>query len=125
MMKYFHKILKHPIKNLYKVEMYQPHRSLAQFNFSVDVPKRRATINNIEVYHKNQGIGSIVLRDIEEYVLKMYGVQKINLCAWQKTGNNEVLHFFKKNGYHIINENSTTYDDSITIYDLYKMEKST
>lgn len=123
MMKYFHKIFKHPIKKLYHVEMYQPKKSLAHFNFSVD--KKNATLNNIEVYHKNQGIGSIVLKDMEEYVLKMYGVHKINVCAWQKSGNNEVLYFFKKNGYSLVDEKSDTYDDSMFIYDLYRLEKKT
>ena len=122
MMKYFHKIFKHPMKKLYHVEMYQINKPLAHFNFNVE--KKNATLNNIVVFDKNKGIGSIVLQDMEEYVLKMYGVHKINVCAWQKMGNTDVLDFYKKNGYIFSDNKITTYDDSIYIYDLYRLEKN-
>jgi hypothetical protein len=103
--------------------MYKKNKPMAKFIFNVH--KKTATINNIEVYHKNQGIGSIILKDIEGYVLKKYGVYKINVCAWQQMGSTDVLNFYKKNGYVLSDEKSTFYDDTIYIYDLYTLEKKT
>lgn len=101
--------------------MHERNKILAHFNFSVH--KKNTTINNMEVYYKNKGIGSIILKDIEKYVSKNHDVKKINLCAWQESGGDNLLHFFTKNGYSFINNKSAIYDDTLYIYDLYQFEK--
>ena len=50
-------------------------------------------------------------------------VNKVNLLAWQDSSSYNVINFFKKNGYKIINKNENGYDDSVIIYDLYHFEK--
>jgi len=63
------------------------------------------------------------VKDIEEYVKKVYKVNKINVCAWQQYGNHEVIEFYQKNGFKLLNHKNMIYDDSCNIFDLYVLEK--
>jgi len=60
-MNYFHKIIKNPIRNIYKVKTfdYNYNNLLAKFNFGI--VNQSASLNYIEVYQKRKGLGSIIL----------------------------------------------------------------
>ena len=109
-------------KNLYNGKIYKQHIELAKYNFMIY--NNSVTINNIEVYYKNKGIGSYILKNIEKYVKNIYNINKINLCAWQKYGDNNLINFYQKNGYILKNENNKIYDDYIFLYELYEFEKN-
>jgi len=115
------KIVKDSSKNLYNINLYRNETKIANYNFIVN--DKSVTINNLEVKIKNKGIGSTILNNIENYVKNIYDVNKVNLLAWQDSSSDNVINFFKKNGYKIINKNENGYDDSVIIYDLYHFEK--
>ena len=115
------KIVKDSCKNLYNINLYKNKTKIANYNFIVN--DKSVTINNLEVEIKNKGVGTNILSNIEKYVKNMYDVDKVNLLAWQDSSEENVINFFQKNGYKIINKNENGYDDSIIIYDLYHFEK--
>lgn len=115
------KIVKDSCKNLYNINLYKNKTKIANYNFIIN--GKHATINNLEVEIKNKGVGTNILSNIENYVKNMYDVDKVNLLAWQDSSEENVINFFQKNGYKIINKNENGYDDSIIIYDLYHFEK--
>ena len=115
------KIVKDCSKNLYNINLYKNKTKIANYNFIID--DNSVTINNLEVKIKNKGIGSIILNNIEKYTKNIYNVNKVNLLAWQDSSSDNVINFFKKNGYKIIDKNDNGYDDSLIIYDLYHFEK--
>lgn len=115
------KIVKDSCKNLYNINLYKNKTKIANYNFIVN--DKNVTINNLEVEIKNKGVGTNILSNIEKYVKNMYDVDKVNLLAWQDSSEENVINFFQKNGYKIINKNENGYDDSIIIYDLYHFEK--
>ena len=117
-------------RKLYNVNIYVYKNKLANVNFNIynDNNKNIATINNLEVYdlYKRQGYGSKILNNVENYIKYKHNVENVNLLAWQQQGNSNICEFFEKNGYNYCeqNENIPIYDDSIHIYDLYKMNKN-
>ena len=115
------KIVKDNSKNLYNINLYKNKTKIANYNFIIN--DNSVTINNLEVKIKNKGIGSTILNNIEKYTKNIYNVNKVNLLAWQDSSSDNVINFFKKNGYKIININENGYDDSLIIYDLYHFEK--
>ena len=115
------KIVKDSCKNLYNINLYKNKTKIANYNFIVN--DKSVTINNLEVKIKNKGIGSTILNNIEKYTKNIYNVNKVNLLAWQDSSNDNVINFFMKNGYKIIEKNENGYDDSVIIYDLYNFEK--
>ena len=118
-------MIKYPLRNIYNINMYVCDKKIANYNFSVQ--NNLATINNIHVHKKNNGYGSFILYKIEDYVKNIYNVNTINVCAWQEYGtgndNDNVLNFYKKNGYHQLNKTPQIYDDSVFLYDLYTFQK--
>tara|TARA_B100001093_G_C26237499_1_gene762888 strand:- start:117 stop:485 length:369 start_codon:yes stop_codon:yes gene_type:complete len=121
-MKNINKLLKDSTRMLYNINLYNKNNKIANYNFMVS--DKKAVINNIQVYEKNRGIGSSILHNIETYVKDTYDVNNISLLAWQNSENDNVVEFYKKNGYKMTGENSQIYDDSVIIYDLYKFEKN-
>ena len=115
------KIVKDNSKNLYNINLYKNKTKIANYNFIIN--DNSVTINNLEVKIKNKGIGSTILNNIEKYTKNIYNVNKVNLLAWQDSSSDNVINFFRKNGYKIININENGYDDSLIIYDLYHFEK--
>ena len=95
------KIVKDSSKNLYNINLYRNETKITNYNFIVN--DKSVTINNLEVKIKNKGIGSTILNNIENYVKNIYDVNKVNLLAWQDSSSDNVINFFKKNGYKIIN----------------------
>lgn len=121
-MKNINKLLKCSTKMLYDIKLYNNNHKLANYNFIVS--DKKAVINNIQVHKKNMGIGSYILKNIENHVKEKHNVNNISLLAWQNSENEKVVDFYKKNGYIMSDEKSQIYDDSIIIYDLYKFEKN-
>ena len=115
-------ILNSSTRLLYNMKLYNNKNKIADYNFMIS--DRKAVINNIQVYKKNIGIGSYILKNIENYVKEKHNVNNISLLAWQNSENEKVIDFYKKNGYIMSDEQSQLYDDSVNIYDLYKFEKN-
>ena len=106
-----------------------------------------ATINNFNInkkYHK-MGHGSTFLQGIETSIKFDYNVNRINLVAWQQMGNDNVMKFYKMNGYiestpstnvcddynniydsdeNMYNNHNNVYDDYEKIYNLIKFDKT-
>ena len=106
-----------------------------------------ATINNFNInnkYHK-MGHGSTFLQGIETSIKLDYNVNRINLVAWQQMGNDNVMKFYKKNGYveselsnnvcddynnihendeNMYNNHNNVYDDYEKIYNLIQFDKT-
>jgi ribosomal protein S18 acetylase RimI-like enzyme len=121
-MKNINKLINNTTKMLYDIKLYNNNHKLANYNFIVS--DKKAVINNIQVHKKNMGIGSYILKNIENHVKEKHNVNNISLLAWQNSENEKVVDFYKKNGYRMTGENSQIYDDSVIIYDLYKFEKN-
>jgi DNA polymerase II large subunit len=115
-------ILNGSTRVLYNMKLYNNKNKIADYNFMIS--DRKAVINNIQVYKKNIGIGSYILKNIENYAKEKHNVNNISLLAWQNSENEKVIDFYKKNGYIMSDEKSQLYDDSVNIYDLYKFEKN-
>lgn len=83
------------------------------------------TINNLNVHNKfrKYGFGSFMLKNIEELSVNHYNINKINLLAWQPYGSTNIIDFFIKNNYTLVNNDIQIYDDYVNIYELYKFEK--
>jgi hypothetical protein len=114
-------ISKCPSKILYNVHVFKMGYSFGKINFQID--KNKAILHNIELKETKKGYGSFLLNNVEKYVKKEYNVDEIHLLAWEPSCGDNVINFFRKNGYVNINHSSQIYDDSITIFDLYKMWK--
>ena len=106
-----------------------------------------ATINNFNINKKYQkmGHGSTFLQGIETSIKFDYNVNRINLVAWQQIGNDNVMKFYKMNGYiestpstnvcddynniydsdeNMYNNHNNVYDDYEKIYNLIKFDKT-
>lgn len=106
-----------------------------------------ATITNFNINKKYQkmGHGSTFLQGIETSIKFDYNVNRINLVAWQQMGNDNVIKFYKKNGYiesvpstntwvdynniydsdeNMYNNHNNVYDDYEKIYNLIKFDKT-
>lgn len=113
-------------RRLYNIQIFNNSNKLGKVNFMIN-NNNNATINNLEICndYKRQGYGTLILLNVESFVKKTHDVNKIDLVAWQSSGNTDVCDFFKKNGYNEeIVKNPYVFDDSIVIYDLYKMYKN-
>lgn len=108
---------------LYNVNIFKNNLLFGNVNFQIY--NTTAYLNNIEVKEKKRGYGSYILINFENYVKYNYNINKIDLLAWQPSNDNNVLNFFEMHGYYHLNpnENPEIYDDSIIIYDLYKLTK--
>jgi len=92
-----------------------------------------ATINNFNINKKYQkmGHGSTFLQGIETSIKFDYNVNRINLVDWQQMGNDNVMKFYKMNGYiestpstNVYNNHNNVYDDYEKIYNLIKLDKT-
>ena len=106
-----------------------------------------ATINNFNIHSKYQkmGHGSTFLKGIETSIKFDYNVNRINLLVWQQLGKDDVINFYKKNGYvesapstnvlndynniydsdeNIYNNHNNVYDDYEKIYNLIQFDKT-
>lgn len=109
-----------PSKTLYKINMYKCGKSLGNMNFQIE--NNIAVLNNLEVNIKNTGYGSHFLNIFEKYVKYKYNVYEVHLLAWQPYSGENVINFFQKNGYYNLAYKGV-YDDSVTMFDLFKMRK--
>jgi N-acetylglutamate synthase-like GNAT family acetyltransferase len=88
------------------------------------VDNNSAILNNLEIHdpYKKNGYGSLFIQEIEKSFQLSHNIKEIGLTAWQSDKNN-VVDFFKKNGYQQTNTTIEQYDDSVTQFDLYNMTK--
>lgn len=88
------------------------------------VDNNSAILNNLEIHdpYKKNGYGSLFIQEIEKSFQLSHNIKEIGLTAWQSDKNN-VVDFFKKNGYQQLNTTVEQYDDSVTQFDLYNMTK--
>ena len=93
---------------------------------TISVSNNFTTINDIFIdkKYRKYGYGSLLLNNIENLSINKYNINKISLLAWQPYGSSNVIDFFKKNNYNIIDNNIGLYDDYLTIFELYKFEKN-
>ena len=84
-----------------------------------------ALLSFIEIFpdFHRQGYGSKLLSKTENILRSDHQVTKISLLAWQPYSSDEVIKFYKKNGYVISNEKTELYDDSSKMWDLVQMHK--
>jgi len=81
----------------------------------------------MEIFPKfqRQGYGSKLLSETENTLRRQYDTYKLSLLAWQPYSSNEVVDFYKKNGYLISNyQTDSVYDDTVKMWDLIQMHKN-
>ena len=115
-----------PSRCLYNIKIYKHGHEFGILNFQIQIQTKHAVLNNLEMNEKYCGYGSFFLKKFESYVSNIYDVKNIRLLAWQPSGDDKVVSFFKKHGYEEYSDVSKrqTYDDSIVIFDLHKMRKN-
>jgi len=88
------------------------------------IDNNTAILNSLEIHdpYKRNGYGSLFIKEIENSIRTSHNIKEIGLTAWQSDKNN-VVDFFKKNGYQPLNTTIEQYDDSVTQFDLYNMSK--
>jgi len=80
-------------------------------------------INHIDIISKfrNKKLGSKLLKKTEDTIKNDFNVTNINILVWNKMNTN-LINFYLKNNYSIIEENNT-YDDGLYLYDLINVKK--
>ena len=135
-------IIKNVISNTskYKIinfSLFNNNLNIGTSRVMVDIINRNdvasATINTFNINKKYQkiGHGSTFLQGIETSIKFDYNVNRINLVAWQQMGNDNVMKFYKMNGYiesppstNVYNNHNNVYDDYEKIYNLIKFYKT-
>jgi len=135
-------IIKNVISNTskYKIinfSLFNNNLNIGTSRVMVDIINRNdvasATINTFNINKKYQkiGHGSTFLQGIETSIKFDYNVNRLNLVAWQQMGNDNVMKFYKMNGYiesppstNVYNNHNNVYDDYEKIYNLIKFYKT-
>ena len=135
-------IIKNVISNTskYKIinfSLFNNNLNIGTSRVIVDIINRNdvasATINTFNINKKYQkiGHGSTFLQGIETSIKFDYNVNRLNLVAWQQMGNDNVMKFYKMNGYiesppstNVYNNHNNVYDDYEKIYNLIKFYKT-
>lgn len=90
------------------------------------IENRTATLSNIYVRpdFTRLGYGSILMEETERNAKSMFQTDSMQLLAWQPSGGYEVIDFYKKNGYKMMDHRTELFDDYSQIFDLMRMHKS-
>ena len=94
-------------------------------NSRVFVQDNKAHLAFMEIFpdFQRQGYGSKLLSETEN-ILRSQKVSQISLLAQQPYSSQDVIDFYKKNGYVISNKQFDMYDDSTKMWDLIQMHKN-
>jgi GNAT superfamily N-acetyltransferase len=95
-------------------------------NSRVFVQDNKAHLAFMEIFpvFQRQGYGSKLLSETENILRRQFDTYQVSLLAWQPYSSQEVVDFYKKNGYLISNyQTDVVYDDSTKMWDLVKMHK--
>lgn len=81
-------------------------------------------INHIHIISRYRGYkyGTKLLQKSEDIIKKDFNISEINIVVWNKQ-NTDLINFYIKNDYKIINNNKT-YDDGIFLYDIINIKKN-
>lgn len=119
----FHTIFKYLPNNINKILLIKNTNIIGYCNIKID--NKICYINNIIVKkeYRNKNIGSELLYNTEDFVKKKYNINKFRLTAKQPPFI-DLVNFYKRNGYNIIEEKKPLYyDNDDIIYELISMEK--
>lgn len=112
------------VRNIYDFQLTHNKQHIGSCRLMIN--DHNATINHIEINdsHKRQGHGSWLLQETEKILKKDYHIEKISLLGWQPSGSFEIVDFYKKNGYvNTYKHSNGVYDDYVTLFDLYRLDK--
>ena len=94
-------------------------------NSRVFVQDNKAHLAFMEIFpvFQRQGYGSKLLSETENILRSQFDTYQVSLLAHQPYSSQEVIDFYKKNGYVISNKQFDMYDDSTKMWDLVQMHK--
>ena len=95
-------------------------------NARVFVQDNKAHLAFMEIFpeFQRQGYGSKLLSETEYKLRRQFDTYQISLLAHQPYSSNEIIDFYKKNGYLISNyQTDVVYDDTEKMWDLVQMHK--
>ena len=114
------------INNLFNVKLYYNNIEIGN-SISATLNNKKSMIHNININRNFQGsgYGKYLLNSTENILLLDNNkLNSINLVAYEKdTIGNNLLDFYKKNDYILVERECCIYDDGENIYNLHKMTK--
>ena len=78
---------------------------------------------NVNPFHRNKQLGSLMLREMNTYLKKNTLTETVRGVLWDDTTNPYLSSFFCKNGYTLNLEEQSIYDDGEKIFEITPIER--